>query len=141
MSGRSPLPTEGMTLTEGATVLRTALDGAVRVVVLGSRLSAVISVVGWTQRRSLFWPQPLARIPVPSIVYHQPLAPAGDLPAATRSAGLDPRIDLIVVRGSEQTLPFAGLSRPPGNAEPTVRGLPYLRRLRGRSRLTVASCG
>jgi asparagine synthase (glutamine-hydrolysing) len=62
---------------------------------------------------------------VPSIVYHQPLAPAGDLAAATRFAGLDPRITLIAVRGSAETLPFSGLAWPPGNARLTARDLPH----------------
>ena len=125
MSGRSPLPTEGMTLTEGATALRTALDGAVRSRRARQQVVSTDFSGGLDSTSLAFLAAASGPHPVPSIVYHQPLAPAGDLPAATRSAGLDPRIDLIVVRGSEQTLPFAGLSWPPGNAEPAVGGLPY----------------
>lgn len=142
MSGRSPLPTEGMTLTEGATALRTALDGAVRSRRARQQVVSTDFSGGLDSTSLAFLAAASGPHPVPSIVYHQPLAPAGDLPAATRSAGLDPRIDLIVVRGSEQTLPFAGLSWPPGNAEPAVGGLPYSSEpARGRSRLTAASCG
>lgn len=48
--------------------------------------------------------------PLPALVYYQSLAPAADLADAQRCARLSRELDLKVVRGAEDTLPFASLA-------------------------------
>jgi asparagine synthase (glutamine-hydrolysing) len=47
--------------------------------------------------------------PLHAVTYFHPRAPAADLADATRHAGLDERIRLAVVHGSEDTLPYQDL--------------------------------
>lgn len=51
-----------------------------------------------------------AEVPLPALVYYQSLAPAADLADAQRCARLSGALDLMVVRGGEDTLPFASLA-------------------------------
>lgn len=122
--GQQPLPDEGLTLADGADGLRAALIDAVRRRFTGQQLVSADFSGGLDSTSLAFLAVAHSSRPIPSIVYHQPLAPAGDLAAATRFAGLDPRIELVAVRGTAETLPFAGLPVP-GNAGPTGRALPH----------------
>ena len=113
-SGANPLPVSGTSLREGAALLRGALVSAIEARCTGRGVSADFSG-GLDSTSIAFLAARHARTPVAAIAYHHPLAPAGDLPYATRYAGLDARLRLMVVAGSERTLPFAG-AVPPGSA-------------------------
>lgn len=107
-SARCPTPVPDMSLTEGADRFRAALTEGVAARCTGRRVSADFSG-GLDSSSIAFLAADLSAAPVASVVYHQPLAPAADLADATRLASLTPSIELTVVRGSAQTLPFAGL--------------------------------
>lgn len=51
-----------------------------------------------------------AEAPLPALVYYQSLAPAADLADAQRCARLSGELELTIVRGTEDTLPFASLA-------------------------------
>jgi asparagine synthase (glutamine-hydrolysing) len=122
--GQPPLPAEGTTLADGADALRAALDVAVRRRCTGQQAVSADFSGGLDSTSLAFLAAAHSPRPIPSIMYHQPLAPAGDLAAATRFSRLHPRIELIAVRGSAETLPFSGLARRSANAEPAVGALP-----------------
>ena len=134
-----PLPVAGRSLAEGAGQLRDALVHAVGARSAGRQVSADFSG-GLDSTSVAFLAAASARPPVAVIAYHQPLAPAGDLPYATRYAALDERLLLTVVAGSERTLPFAGTSSPvavsPGAASEPHPG--WLAAGRSLARLTAA---
>ncbi|MFC6084704.1 albusnodin/ikarugamycin family macrolactam cyclase [Sphaerisporangium aureirubrum] len=69
--------------------------------------------------------------PLSTVVYHNPLVPAADLADAVRAAGLDDRIDLSVVRGDAETLPYQGLSHMPARpaGEPAAGVIAHRRTL------------
>ena len=48
--------------------------------------------------------------PLPALIYCQPLAPAADLADAVRCSRLSTGLDLMLVRGTEETLPYAALA-------------------------------
>jgi asparagine synthase (glutamine-hydrolysing) len=126
LPGHPPLPDDGMTLADGAEALRAALGDAIRRRCAGRQAVSSDFSGGLDSTSLAFLAAAYSPRPIPSVAYHQPLAPAGDLAAATRFAGLDPRIRLLVVRGSAQTLPFAGLSGlSPRNGEPAADPPPY----------------
>ena len=134
---RQPLPVPGMTLREGAAELREALIAAVG----GRCADEIVSCDfsgGLDSTTIAFLAARYSGRPVNSIVYHQPLAPAGDLAEAVRFGGLDPRIKLTVARGSEKTLPFSPDSVMSWTSEPT-QGL--LAAGRGAVRLAAAASG
>ena len=112
-TGALPLPVAGTSLREGAALLRGALTSAIEARCAGRTVSADFSG-GLDSTSIAFLAVTHARPPVAAIAYHQPLAPAGDLPYATRYAGLDARLRLVVVAGGERTLPFVG-AVPPGS--------------------------
>lgn len=119
-----PRPVPGTSLAEGAARLRAALTEGVRARCADQQVSADFSG-GLDSSSIAFLAAGLSAEPVASVVYHQPLAPAADLADATRLAGLTPSIDLTVVRGSELTLPFAGLlDVAPGITTGTGTGWP-----------------
>lgn len=108
-----PLPVPGLSLAEGASQLRDALVGSVRARCAGRLVSTDFS--GGLDSTSLaFLAAGHAAGPVTALAYHQPLAPAGDLPYAIEYAELDQRLRLTVITGSARTLPFAGLSNLAG---------------------------
>lgn len=115
---RRPLPVPGMTVAEGAPVLREALAAAVRDRCADQAVSSDFSG-GVDSAAVAFLAARYSSGPVPSIFYHQPLAPAGDMAEAVRSGGLDPRINLTVVRGSRRTLPFSPGSLMSSSSGPT----------------------
>lgn len=107
--GRLPLPVPGMTLAEGAARLRQALTEGIGSRAAGRKVSADFS--GGVDSSSVaFLAGDSSAGPVASVAYHQPLAPAADLADALRLAGLTSRVDLVVVRGSARTLPFAAFA-------------------------------
>ena len=122
--GEPPLSAAGAMLADGADALRAALGAAVRRRCAGRQVVSSDFSGGLDSTSLAFLAAAHSPRPIPSIVYHQPLAPAGDLAAATRFAGLDPRIELIAVRGSAETLPFAGLAWRLESAEPARGVLP-----------------
>lgn len=107
---RPPLPVDGMTLAEGGALLRDALISAVRARCASGPVTSDLSG-GLDSASVAFLAARYSSSPVTSVVYHHPLAPAGDLAEAIRCAELEPRIDLKMVRGSERTLPFAELGK------------------------------
>ena len=113
----TPLPVKGRSLTEGAGLLREALVHAVEARSAGRQVSADFSG-GLDSTSVAFLAAARARPPVTAVAYDQPLAPAGDLPYATRYAALDARLRLTVVAGTERTLPFAGAASPGAVTEP-----------------------
>lgn len=115
---RQPLPVEGMTLKGGADALRESLVAAVRDRCRGHIVSSDFSG-GLDSTTIAFLAARYSGTPVSCIAYHQPLAPAGDLTEALRFGQLDPLINLTVVRGSEQTLPFSPTNAAPWPSEPT----------------------
>jgi asparagine synthase (glutamine-hydrolysing) len=106
---RVPYPVTGRSLADGAALLRDALLDAVRERCTGRQVSADFSG-GLDSTSVALLAASCARSPVTAVVYHQPLAPAGDLPYAIRYAALEPNLSLRVVTGTEHTLPFAGLA-------------------------------
>lgn len=144
-SSRWPSPVPGRTRAEGAAMLRQALVSAVRARCLDQVVSFDFS--GGLDSTSLtFLAASIKAVkerPFTSVHYHQPLAPAGDLTDAVRFAGLDPRISLVIVSGSEETLPFSSLLTSPGEDESLPEPVePTPQALSGRAaalRLAVAS--
>jgi asparagine synthase (glutamine-hydrolysing) len=146
---RCPRPVPGTSLAEGAARLRAALTEGVRARCADQRVSADLSG-GLDSSAIAFLAADMSVVPLASVVYHQPLAPAADLADATRLASLTPSIDLTVVRGSARTLPFASLLEPtaagtaiahadagwPRTAEPSPRALTTQR---DAARLAVAA--
>jgi asparagine synthase (glutamine-hydrolysing) len=136
---RCPRPVPGTSLAEGAARLRAALTEGVRARCADQPVSADFSG-GLDSSAIAFLAADLSAVPVASVVYHQPLAPAADLADATRLASLTPSIDLTVVRGSARTLPFAGITEPgegwPRSAEPSPQTLTVQR---DAARLAVAA--
>ena len=110
---RLPYPVAGLSLADGAVLLRDALLDAVRERCAGRQVSADFSG-GLDSTSVALLAAACARPPVTAIAYHQPLAPAGDLPYAIRYAALEPNLSLRVVTGTEHTLPFADLARHGG---------------------------
>jgi asparagine synthase (glutamine-hydrolysing) len=106
----APLPVSGRSLEEGAAALRAALLAAIQAR-CESHLVAADFSGGLDSTSIAFLASASARSPVTAVAYHQPLAPADDLPYATRYATLNPRLALTVVTGSAETLPFSGLNR------------------------------
>jgi asparagine synthase (glutamine-hydrolysing) len=106
---RVPYPVAGRSLADGAALLRDALLDAVRERCAGRQVSADFSG-GLDSTSVALLAAACARPPVTAVAYHQPLAPAGDLPYAIRYAALEPNLSLRVVTGTEHTLPFAGLA-------------------------------
>jgi asparagine synthase (glutamine-hydrolysing) len=119
-----PLPVEGRTLNDAANMTRTALTGAVQGRCEGQVVSSDFSG-GLDSTTIAFLAARYSPRPVMSIAYHQPLAPAGDLADAVRFAQLDSRIRLAMVRGSAQTLPFAGLAEALQKGEPLAGAMPW----------------
>ena len=119
-----PLPVEGRTFSDAADMTRAALTGAVRGRCEGQVISSDFSG-GLDSSAIAFLAARYSSLPVTSLAYHQPLAPAGDLADAVRFAGLDPRIKLAVVRGSARTLPFAGLAAALQEGEPLTGAVPW----------------
>ena len=119
-----PLPVEGRTLNDAADMTRAALTSAVRRRCEGHAVSSDFSG-GLDSTAVAFLAAQYSPRPLTSIAYHQPLAPAGDIVDAVRFAGLDPCINLVVVRGSARTLPFAGLAEALREDEPLARGMPW----------------
>jgi asparagine synthase (glutamine-hydrolysing) len=130
----APLAVAGRSLAEGGALLREALVHAVDARSAGRQVSADFSG-GLDSTSVAFLAAASARPPVTAVAYHQPLAPAGDLPYATRYAALDERLLLTVVAGSERTLPFAGPASPGAASEPHPGWLAAGRSL---ARLTAA---
>jgi asparagine synthase (glutamine-hydrolysing) len=115
-SSRWPSPVPGRTRAEGAAMLRQALVSAVRARCLDQVVSSDFS--GGLDSTSLtFLAAAVKERPLVSVFYHQPLAPAGDLTDAVRFAALDPRISLVLARGSKETLPFSSLLASPDEVE------------------------
>jgi asparagine synthase (glutamine-hydrolysing) len=129
-----PLPVAGRSLEEGGALLRAALVSAVGDRCAGRPVSADFSG-GLDSTSIAFLAAASARPPVAAVAYHQPLAPAGDLPYAVRYAALDPRLRLEVVAGTERTLPFAGPASSDAASEPHPGWLAAERSL---TRLTAA---
>lgn len=115
--GDAALPLPGRSLEEGAAALRAALLAAVRARCEGRLVAADFSG-GLDSTSIAFLAAASAQAPVTAVAYHQPLAPAEDLPYATRYAALDQRLSLTVITGTAETLPFAGLSGTIGYVEP-----------------------
>ncbi len=130
----APLPVAGRSLAEGAGLLREALVRAVGTRSAGRQVSADFSG-GLDSTTVAFLAAASARPPVAAVTYHQPLAPAGDLPYAARFAALDERLRLMVVEGTEHTLPFAGAASQVAASEPHPGWLAAGRSL---ARLTAA---
>lgn len=122
---RTPLPVHGMTLEEGGMLLRDALTDAIRTRCADTLVTSDLSG-GLDSASVTFLAARYSSAPVTSVVYHQPLAPAGDLADAIRCARLEPRIDLKVVRGSERTLPFAELVEAVRAGCPLATAVPWL---------------
>lgn len=106
---RPPLPVAGRSLADGAALLRDALLDAVRERCAGRQVSVDFSG-GLDSTSVAILAAACSEQPVTAVAYHQPLAPAGDLPYATRYAALEPNLRLRVITGTEHTLPFAGLA-------------------------------
>lgn len=115
-SSRWPRPVPGRTLAEGAALLRQALVGAVRARSADQAVSSDFSG-GLDSTSIAFLAAAASERPLTAVVYHQPLAPAGDLADAVRLAGLEPRVRLTVATGSAGTLPFAALAALPGDGD------------------------
>jgi asparagine synthase (glutamine-hydrolysing) len=123
-AAKLPLPVEGITFSDAVDTMRAALTGAVRARCEGQIVSSDFSG-GLDSAAIAFLAARHSPRPVTSVAYHQPLAPAGDLADAVRFAGLDPRIKLAVVRGSERTLPFAGLAEALREDKPLADAMPW----------------
>jgi asparagine synthase (glutamine-hydrolysing) len=110
-SSRWPHPAPDRTRAEGAAALRQALVGAVRARCSDQVVSSDFS--GGLDSTSIAFLAAAASaaedLPLTSVLYHQPLAPAGDLTHAVRFADLDPRINLVIANGSKGTLPFSSV--------------------------------
>jgi asparagine synthase (glutamine-hydrolysing) len=113
-SSRTPSPVPVRTRAEGAIMLRQALVSAVRARCLNQIVSSDFSG-GLDSTSIAFLAAAVKERPLTSVLYHQPLAPSGDLTHAIRFADLDPWISLVVVSGSEGTLPFSSLLSPNGD--------------------------
>lgn len=98
----------GMTRAEGAAALGTALRRAVAL--RGAEGLVTSDFSGGLDSTSLaLLAAGHGSAPLPAVVYHHPGAPAGDLDAACGIAGqAAPRIDLTVVQGTQETLPYTG---------------------------------
>jgi asparagine synthase (glutamine-hydrolysing) len=107
-SSRWPLPVPGRTRAEGARMLRQALVSAVRARCGSQGVSCDFSG-GLDSTSIAFLAAAATERPLPAVLYHQPLAPAGDLAEAVRFSRLDPMINLLVASGSRETLPFSAL--------------------------------
>jgi asparagine synthase (glutamine-hydrolysing) len=116
-SSRWPSPTPNRTRAEGAPMLRQALVSAVGARCLDQVVSSDFS--GGLDSTSISFLAAAVQadedLPLTSVLYHQPLAPAGDLADAVRFADLNPRISLVVANGSKGTLPFSGVLAPSGD--------------------------
>lgn len=64
------------------------------------------------------------QVPLPAFVYYQSLAPAADLADAQRCARLSRDLDLKIVRGAEDTLPFASLADAYKDGTPLHEAVP-----------------
>lgn len=106
---RLPRQVAGLSLADGAVLLRDALLDAVRERCAGRQVSADFSG-GLDSTSVALLAAACARPPVTAVAYHQPLAPAGDLPYAIQYATLEANLSLRVVTGTERTLPYAGLA-------------------------------
>jgi asparagine synthase (glutamine-hydrolysing) len=110
-AARLPLPVPGTSLSEGAARLRDALSASIRV--RRARADEPVSADfsgGLDSSSVAFLAAGCGTAPVTSISYHHPLAPAADQDDAVRLAALSSAIDLTVVSGSAETLPFAGIA-------------------------------
>lgn len=143
-SSRWPSPTPDRTRAEGAAMLRRALVSAVGARCLDQVVSSDFS--GGLDSTSIAFLAAAAiadeDLPLASVHYHQPLAPAGDLADAVRFADLHPRIGLVVANGSEGTLPFSSVLAPSGDASLPLPIEPAPQALSGHAaalRLAVAS--
>jgi asparagine synthase (glutamine-hydrolysing) len=100
---------ETTSLTDGASALRSALDGAVRERVrLSGRLTADFSG-GHDSTSVAFLAVRHRAAPLRVFTYHHPDSPAGDLEYAQRYVSLDSRLRLEVVLGDTNTLTYRDL--------------------------------
>jgi asparagine synthase (glutamine-hydrolysing) len=108
-----PLPEPGMSVAGAAAGVRAAIEKSVADRCAAGAVSADLS--GGLDSTSLALLAARHRgEPIPAVVYHNPSAPAGDLPHAVRCAELEPLIELAVVEGTAREFPYALLAfRPP----------------------------
>lgn len=134
--------------TDAVAALRAGLLEGVRARCDGRLVSADFSG-GLDSSSIAFLAARHARAPLPALVYYQSLAPAADLAAAQRCARLSRDLDLKVVHGAEDTLPFASLAQAqkdgtplheavPRHAEPAPGALIW--RAQARRLLAAAAC-
>jgi asparagine synthase (glutamine-hydrolysing) len=136
---RLPLPVPGTPLADGAAMLRDALVTGIRARRAGQPVSADFSG-GLDSSSVAFLAADSGATPVTAVSYHQPLAPAADLDDAIRLAALSPGLDLTVVSGAAETLPFAGLAEALAGAMTGAEPAPQvLAARRDARRLAVAS--
>lgn len=119
-----PLPVHGATLGDAVDMTRAALTDAVRWRCEAHAVSSDFSG-GLDSATIAFLAVRYSSSPVTSIAYYQPLAPAADLADAVRFARLEPQIRLAVIRGSAQTLPFAGLAQALRDGKPLADLVPW----------------